>query len=167
MHFATIWESIADTILAQLNYEDDNRDALRDPLSRALALASGVPSPARLAALRQAPAQPDADALCTLRQLLRAGERREGWRSSLAVPGSAPRAVSVTAAPFCAEPGAVCDPRVAYVTTDDPVDPGDLGARFAVRRTLPYTLDALRTTLIADGGFSGRKRLGEGVDRAE
>ena len=46
----------------------------------------------------------------TLRQLMLAGERREGWRSFLAVPGSAPRAVSVTAAPFCAEPGAVCDP---------------------------------------------------------
>jgi DNA-binding NtrC family response regulator len=51
----------------------------------------------------------------TLRQLLLAGERREGWRASLTVPGSAPRLVSVTAAPFCAEPGAVCDPRVAYV----------------------------------------------------
>jgi DNA-binding NtrC family response regulator len=51
----------------------------------------------------------------TLRQLLLAGERREGWRASLTVLGSAPRLVSVTAAPFCAEPGAVCDPRVAYV----------------------------------------------------
>ena len=58
----------------------------------------------------------------TLRQLMLAGERREGWRSFLAVPGSAPRAVSVTAAPFCAEPGAVCDPRVAYVVVLRPAE---------------------------------------------
>jgi DNA-binding NtrC family response regulator len=58
----------------------------------------------------------------TLRQLLLAGERREGWRSTLAVPGSAPRLVSVTAAPFCAEPGAVCDPRVAYVIVLRPAE---------------------------------------------
>jgi DNA-binding NtrC family response regulator len=58
----------------------------------------------------------------TLRQLLLAGERREGWRSSLAVPGSVPRLFSVTAAPFCAEPGAVCDPRVAYVVVLRPAE---------------------------------------------
>jgi DNA-binding NtrC family response regulator len=58
----------------------------------------------------------------TLRQLLLAGERREGWRSSLTVPGSAPRLVSVTAAPFSAEPGAVCDPRVAHVIVLRPAE---------------------------------------------
>ncbi len=58
----------------------------------------------------------------TLRQLLRAGERREGWRSSLTVPGAAPRLVSVTAAPFRPEPGAVCDPRVAYVIVLRPAE---------------------------------------------
>jgi DNA-binding NtrC family response regulator len=58
----------------------------------------------------------------TLRQLLLAGERREGWRSSLTVPGSAPRLVSVTAAPFCAEPEGVCDPRVAYVIVLRPAE---------------------------------------------
>jgi DNA-binding NtrC family response regulator len=58
----------------------------------------------------------------TLRQLLLAGERREGWRSSLTVPGSAPRLVSVTAAPFCPEPGAVCDPRVAFVVVLRPAE---------------------------------------------
>jgi DNA-binding NtrC family response regulator len=58
----------------------------------------------------------------TLRQLLLAGERREGWRSSLTVPGSAPRPVSVTAAPFCAEPGAACDPRVAHVIVLRPAE---------------------------------------------
>jgi DNA-binding NtrC family response regulator len=51
----------------------------------------------------------------TLRQLLLAGERREGWRSMLSVPGAAPRLVSVTAAPFHSDPAGVCDPRVAYV----------------------------------------------------
>jgi DNA-binding NtrC family response regulator len=58
----------------------------------------------------------------TLRHVLLAGERREGWRSSLTVPGSAPRLVSVTAAPFRAEPGAVCDPRVAYVVVLRPAE---------------------------------------------
>jgi DNA-binding NtrC family response regulator len=51
----------------------------------------------------------------TLRQLMLAGERREGWRAWLTVPGSTPRPVSLAVAPFCAEPGSVCDPRVAYV----------------------------------------------------
>jgi transcriptional regulator with GAF, ATPase, and Fis domain len=58
----------------------------------------------------------------TLRQLLLAGERREGWRSSLTVPGFSPRLVSVTAAPFNAEPGAVCDPRVAHVVVLRPAE---------------------------------------------
>jgi transcriptional regulator with GAF, ATPase, and Fis domain len=64
----------------------------------------------------------------TLRQLLLAGERREGWRSSLTVPGSAPRLVSVTAAPFCPEPGAVCDPRVAYVIVLRPAEEDQIAA---------------------------------------
>ena len=58
----------------------------------------------------------------TLRQLLLAGERREGWRSSLTVPGSSPRLVSVTAAPFRPDPGAACDPRVAYVIVLRPAE---------------------------------------------
>jgi len=58
----------------------------------------------------------------TLRRLLLAGERREGWRSTLEVPGSTPRPVSVTAAPFCPEPGAVCDPRVAFVVVLRPAE---------------------------------------------
>ncbi len=68
----------------------------------------------------------------TLRQLLLAGERREGWRSSLTVPGSAPRLVSVTAAPFCVEPGAACDPRVAHVIVLRPAeeDQGTAGSPF-------------------------------------
>jgi transcriptional regulator with GAF, ATPase, and Fis domain len=64
----------------------------------------------------------------TLRHLLLAGERREGWRSSLAVPGSVPRLVSVTAAPFCPEPGAVCDPRVAYVVVLRPAEEDQIQA---------------------------------------
>ena len=80
----------------------------------------------------------------TLRQLLLAGERREGWRSSLTVPASAPRLVSVTAAPFCPEPGAVCDPRVAYVVVLRPAEedqdtmaspfPGLIGRSSAMER---------------------------------
>jgi DNA-binding NtrC family response regulator len=51
----------------------------------------------------------------SLRQLLLAGERREGWRSMLAVGESPPRLVSLTAAPFHSDPGGACDPRVAYI----------------------------------------------------
>jgi DNA-binding NtrC family response regulator len=80
----------------------------------------------------------------TLRQLLLAGERREGWRASLTVPGSPPRLVSVTAAPFCAEPEGVCDPRVAYVVVLRPAEedqdaagspfPGLIGRSSAIGR---------------------------------
>jgi DNA-binding NtrC family response regulator len=87
-------------------------------------------------AARRAEGRPLADVLGsdlfgpagTLRQVLLAGERREGWRSSLTVPGSSPRLVSVTAAPFCAEPGAVCDPRVAYVVVLRPAEEDHAGA---------------------------------------
>jgi DNA-binding NtrC family response regulator len=82
----------------------------------------------------------------TLRRLLLVGERREGWRSTLEVPGSTPRPVSVTAAPFCPEPGAVCDPRVAFVIVLRPVEedqyatgsrfPGLIGRSHAMERIL-------------------------------
>ena len=58
----------------------------------------------------------------TLRQLLLAGERREGWRSTLTVDDGQPRLVSVTAAPFHSDPGAVCDPRVAYIIVLRPAE---------------------------------------------
>ena len=58
----------------------------------------------------------------TLRQLLLAGERREGWRSMLAVGESKPRLVSLTAAPFHSDPGTVCDPRVAYIVVLRPAE---------------------------------------------
>jgi transcriptional regulator with PAS, ATPase and Fis domain len=58
----------------------------------------------------------------TLRQLLLAGERREGWRSMLTVDGSKPRLVSLTAAPFQSDPASVCDPRVAYIVVLRPAE---------------------------------------------
>ncbi len=58
----------------------------------------------------------------TLRQLLLAGERREGWRSTLSVADRRPRLVSLTAAPFRSEPGTVCDPRVAYIVVLRPAE---------------------------------------------
>jgi DNA-binding NtrC family response regulator len=58
----------------------------------------------------------------TLRQLLLAGERREGWRSMLTVPDAKPRLVSLTAAPFQSDPGSVCDPRVAYIVVLRPAE---------------------------------------------
>jgi DNA-binding NtrC family response regulator len=99
----------------------------------------------------------------TLRQLLLAGERREGWRASLAVPGSAPRAVSVTAAPFSAEPGAVCDPRVAYVVVLRPAEeeahvsgsplPGLIGRSPAMERVfrLVENLEHSEATVLLTG----------------
>jgi SAM-dependent methyltransferase len=47
--------------------------------------------------------------------------------------------------------GRLLDPRVAYVTTDSDLDPGDLGAAFTVRESLPYALPALRARLVAAG----------------
>jgi DNA-binding NtrC family response regulator len=58
----------------------------------------------------------------TLRQLLLAGERREGWRSMLTVGNTKPRLVSLTAAPFHSDPGSVCDPRVAYIVVLRPAE---------------------------------------------
>ncbi len=58
----------------------------------------------------------------TLRQLLLAGERREGWRSTLTIGDSKPRLVSLTAAPFHADPGSFCDPRVAFIVVLRPAE---------------------------------------------
>ena len=71
----------------------------------------------------------------TLRQLLLAGERREGWRSMLEVPGTSARLVSVTAAPFCPEPGAVCDPRVAFVIVLRPAEEDSLSTGLFLPRS--------------------------------
>jgi transcriptional regulator with GAF, ATPase, and Fis domain len=99
----------------------------------------------------------------TLRRLLLVGERREGWRSTLAVPGSTPRAVSVTAAPFCPEPGAVCDPRVAFVIVLRPVEedeyaggprfPGLIGRSAAMERifNLIENLEHSEATVLLTG----------------
>ncbi len=84
----------------------------------------------------------------TLRQLLLAGERREGWRSVLTVGQEKPRLVSLTAAPFHSDPGTVCDPRVAYVVVLRPAEeeqassgtaalfPGLIGRSSAMERIL-------------------------------
>jgi DNA-binding NtrC family response regulator len=107
----------------------------------------------------------------TLRQLLLAGERREGWRSSLTVPGSSPRLVSVTAAPFCAEPGAVCDPRVAYITVLRPAEedhagaasphPGLIGRSPAMERIfrLIENLEHSETTILLTGESGTGKEI--------
>ncbi len=63
----------------------------------------------------------------TLRQLLLAGERREGWRSMLTVGVEKPRLVSLTAAPFHSDPGTVCDPRVAYIVVLRPAEEDHVG----------------------------------------
>ena len=84
----------------------------------------------------------------TLRQLLLAGERREGWRSMLTVGLERPRLVSLTAAPFHSDPGTVCDPRVAYIVVLRPAEedqtapgatslfPGLIGRSSAMERIL-------------------------------
>jgi DNA-binding NtrC family response regulator len=107
----------------------------------------------------------------TLRQLLLAGERREGWRSSLTVPGSAPRLVSVTAAPFCPEPGAVCDPRVAYVVVLRPAEedqdntaspfPGLIGRSPAMERIfrLIENLEHSEATILLTGESGTGKEI--------
>jgi DNA-binding NtrC family response regulator len=106
----------------------------------------------------------------TLRQLLLAGERREGWRSSLAAPGFAPRLVSVTAAPFCPEPGAVCDPRVAFVIVLRPAEedhsppspfPGLIGRSPAMERIfrLVENLEHSEATVLLTGDSGTGKEV--------
>jgi transcriptional regulator with GAF, ATPase, and Fis domain len=107
----------------------------------------------------------------TLRRLLLVGERREGWRSTLAVPGSAPRQVSVTAAPFCPEPGAVCDPRVAFVVVLRPVEedqyaagsrfPGLIGRSAAMERifNLIENLEHSEATVLLTGDSGTGKEV--------
>ncbi|MFN7951721.1 MAG: sigma 54-interacting transcriptional regulator [bacterium] len=100
----------------------------------------------------------------TLRQVLRTGERREGWRAMLTVPGAEPRLVSVTAAPFGAEPGAICDPRVAYVVVLRPAEedhlhepraplPGLIGRSAAMERIfrLIENLEQSEATVLLTG----------------
>jgi DNA-binding NtrC family response regulator len=57
----------------------------------------------------------------TLQVALATGERREGWRATLATPGGR-HLVSLTAAPFRHDPRAGCDPRVAYVLVVRPAE---------------------------------------------
>jgi len=64
----------------------------------------------------------------TLRQLLAAGERREGWRATLTVGRGSDRLVSLTAAPFCSGESSVCDPRVAYIVVLRPAEEDEAAA---------------------------------------
>jgi transcriptional regulator with PAS, ATPase and Fis domain len=64
-----------------------------------------------------------------LRQALERGERREGWRATLHVVGAGERAVSISAAPFQPEPGAHCDPRVAFIVVLRGAEDEPLAAR--------------------------------------
>jgi transcriptional regulator with PAS, ATPase and Fis domain len=57
-----------------------------------------------------------------LRHTLLSGQRREGWRGHLRLPGFAPRLVSVTVAPFRPEPDVGCDPRVHYIVVVRPAE---------------------------------------------
>ena len=58
----------------------------------------------------------------TLRRALEAGEKREGWGSTLRVDDAKPRQVSLSAAPIEHGPDAICDPRVAYVVVVRPAE---------------------------------------------
>ena len=57
-----------------------------------------------------------------LRHALERGERREGWRASMALPDGSTRLVSCSAAPFKPDSMGVCDPNVAYVIIIRPAE---------------------------------------------
>jgi DNA-binding NtrC family response regulator len=107
----------------------------------------------------------------TLRQLLLAGERREGWRSTLTVADGQPRLVSLTAAPFRSDPGAVCDPRVAYIIVLRPAEedsasvatpfPGLIGRSLAMDRIfrLIENLEHSEATVLLTGESGTGKEL--------
>jgi len=63
-----------------------------------------------------------------LREALRAGERREGWRASLRGDGPGSRLVSVTVAPLGHEPQSACDPEAAYLVVMRPDEEDHLRA---------------------------------------
>jgi len=61
-----------------------------------------------------------------VRQALLAGERREGWRATVGLPGGERHLASITAAPMSevkrSVPPGVCDPRVAYIVVLRPAE---------------------------------------------
>ncbi len=72
-----------------------------------------------------------------LKKALLGGERREGWRAVLHVPGGGTRLVSVTAAPLQHDAQGVCDPEAAYILVlrpadDEPADVSGPTAGFGV-----------------------------------
>lgn len=109
----------------------------------------------------------------TLRQLLLAGERREGWRSMLTVNAERPRLVSLTAAPFQHEPGTACDPRVAYIVVLRPAEedqnspgvsspfPGLIGRSSAMERILRLVenLEQSEATVLLTGESGTGKEI--------
>ena len=57
-----------------------------------------------------------------LRHALERGERREGWRASMALPDGTTRFVSCSAAPFKRDSRGICDPNVAYIIIVRPAE---------------------------------------------
>jgi len=57
-----------------------------------------------------------------LRDALERGERREGWRASMALPDGATRLVSCSAAPLHHDEQGICDPNGAYVIICRPAE---------------------------------------------
>jgi len=57
-----------------------------------------------------------------LRDALERGERREGWRASMALPDGTTRLVSCSAAPFRHDDRGICDPNVAYIIIVRPAE---------------------------------------------
>jgi len=108
----------------------------------------------------------------TLRQLLLAGERREGWRALLQREAEEPLLVSITAAPFRPDPGVVCDPRVAFIvvlrpsgddqiTTPNAPVPGLIGRSPAMERIfrLIENLEHSEATVLLTGESGTGKEM--------
>ena len=57
-----------------------------------------------------------------LRLALEGGERREGWRASIALPDGTLRLVSLSAAPLVHDRYGICDTRVAYILMIRPAE---------------------------------------------
>lgn len=57
-----------------------------------------------------------------LRSAMLEGQRREGWRATLQFKDTAPRLVSITAAPLTHEVSNICDPRMTYVVLLRPAE---------------------------------------------
>ena len=114
-----------------------------------------------------------------MRHALERGERREGWRASMALSDGTTRLVSCSAAPFKRDRDGICDPNVAYVMfirpaeedpstgTASPVGFSGMIARSSAMTRLFHLVDNLQasdaTILLTGESGTGKEVLAHAI----